>query len=813
MSPRAPEIVIVDNDLEALKALVEPLRGEFEFYLTISGNDALAMLAKQPIGVIIAGQTLYSGSGIEILVNARRRSPRTTRVLLASGDERKAVEPALGSAELFQVLQRPCTTEQLKEVLQAAAWSAQVSPDGGQVEHVVLETGEHRQLADSAGGVPVTVLTTDADLLEAIRAAVHEHHPVHLAARQRDAAELAAAGHCAVLVTDQALTPAALARITHEIKAREPALVAIAAGSREQGSEMMGLLGSGAIHRFLLKPVTPGLARLAVDSAAREHIALKVHPRPEPAVAAHARPEIPLELRPMSPPVPGPIADAGPPTVPLDEETQPPPTSWWRHPWFLAGAGALVLITSAAVLWWAFSSREPAADPPQLAIDRALASAEQAMRAGNYVEPPDASALFFYTQALELDAAQPAALAGIDSIADHYLQEAEAFMVEGELEAAAAALAVVRRVQPKHRRLHFLSALLKKDQQDLLALQARESATEGALREAKELLARARQIDAGRSGEVATTQAAIDDRERGEEITRMLDSARQRLAQGMLVTPTGDSAKFFLNSARRVEPGNLAVQQGLRELRERVVREADAAIEARQFDSARGWIREARDIEVDAAQIARLQERLAAAANQMSKGDLLALTVRRTQENRLLEPAQDNARYYLAQLNQIDPAYPGLERAVAQLGAKLVAGAQAATSRQQFDNAARLLAEARQIGYDGADLAAAESALRLARLPAPAPPPQAAPKRTKYVAPRYPQDALEDGTEGWVDLTFSVTAEGDVTDVRVEAAEPRNRFERAAIAAVRQWKFEPRAVAESDAAQRLKTRVQFDLAD
>ena len=114
---RTPDVVIVDHDLEALKKLVEPLRGEFEFYLTISGNDALTMVTRNAIGLIIAGQTLFSGSGIEVLIQARSRSPRTTRVLLANAVERKAVEGVLARAEVFQVLKRPCTAEQLREVL------------------------------------------------------------------------------------------------------------------------------------------------------------------------------------------------------------------------------------------------------------------------------------------------------------------------------------------------------------------------------------------------------------------------------------------------------------------------------------------------------------------------------------------------------------------------------------------------------------------------------------------------------------------------------------------------------------------------
>ena len=826
---RTPDVVIVDHDLEALRKLVEPLRNEFEFYLTISGNDALTMVARNTIGLIIAGQTLFSGSGIEVLIQARSRAPRTTRVLLANAVERKAVEGVLERAEVFQVLKRPCTAEQLREVLQAASWSARMRPEaGGSVEHVVLETGEHRSLTASTSGAPVTVLTSDSGLFEAIRTAVHEHHDVHLATRESEAIELAAAGQCAVLVTDQALTQSALERATHAIRAREPALVTVAAGSREQGNALMGLLGNGQIHRFLLKPVAPGLARLAIDSAARQHSSLKSHPRAEsghrPAGrhepphrgTSHAHPakeapteESAFELGKSLASAPAGVIDAGEPLVPRWRERS-------LRPWLFTAVGVLALAAVAVGAWWWFSDRTPTVDQRQVAIDRALFSAEQAYRAGRYVEPETSSALHFYEEALKVDPTQSDATAGLDRIADHYIQQAEALMVEGELEAAAAALATVRRVRPDHKRLLFLDTQLRKDQQERLLLQARQSTTQGDLREAQELLSQAQQVTPGASTEVAAAQAALSERERNAEVSRLLDGARQRLAQGRLVAPPDDSAKSFVRSAQRLDAANLAVLQVTQNLRDRVVIEADAAIGARQFDAARNWIKEARDLEVDAAEVTRLQAALTAAYEQKGKGDLLALGVRRTQENRLLEPAQDSAVYYLTKLHDLDPAYPGLDGAISNLGAKLVSGAQTATTQRQFDNAAVLLGGAAALGYAGADLAAAETALRTARSPAPVAPriPQpVAPKRTKYVAPKYPNDALEDGIEGWVDVSFLVSAAGDVTDARVEAAQPRARFDRAALSSVRQWKFEPRPADAVDPTLRIKTRVKFELAD
>jgi len=802
MSARTPDIVIVDHDLEALRKLVAPLRKEFELYLTVSANDALAALARFPVRVLVAGQTLFTGSGLELLNEAQRRSPVTARVLILNAAERRAIESELAGAELFYILKRPCTAEQLKEVLDAAARAAQVQGGGGTGEHIVLESEhEPEQHEDSAStNEPITVLTTDVDLYEAINTAVHGRHPVHLAGKLEDAATLAASGQCAVLVTDSALTESALRRITTHLQAREEALVTIAVGNREQGNSLMGLLSSGAIHRFLLKPVTPGLARLAVESATRQHASAR----------AHRRAQTHFELRPISSAAS--VAAAAQSQIAPEHALEPEIREPKRIGRLVAIAGAvLVGLAGIGAGAWYFTHRPPPPDRRALAIESNLAAAQAAVRAGHLLEPPAGSAFALYTEVLRLDPQNAEARAGIDQLADGFISQAETALVREDLDAAALALSRARQLRPDHRRLRFLDTQLAKERQELLVLQARQSTTAGNLQQAKELLQQAQQVEASKSTEVSSAQQAIDSRAREQQVAQWLDLARQRVGQSRFTSPADDSAKFYLRSAERLDPQNVAVQQGLRDLGDRVVSSAEAAIKTQRFDVARNWIAQAQDLGVEPAKIGDLNARVGAGVDVKAKSDLLALAVKRTDENRLLEPAQDSARYYLDRLSQLDPAFPGMDRASQALGAKLVARAQGATASRQFDNATRLLSEARAIGYTGPELASTEAALRAAQAPtaaAPLPPPP----RLKYVAPTYPQDALSKGLEGWVDVSFGVSGSGEVIDARVDDAQPRRQFDRAALVAVKQWKYQPSADG-TDHAQRLKTRVQFKLQD
>lgn len=82
------------------------------------------------------------------------------------------------------------------------------------------------------------------------------------------------------------------------------------------------------------------------------------------------------------------------------------------------------------------------------------------------------------------------------------------------------------------------------------------------------------------------------------------------------------------------------------------------------------------------------------------------------------------------------------------------------------------------------------------------------------VAPLYPQRQLSLGREGFVDLAFSITKSGATSNVRVIYAEPERVFDKAAVKAVKKWKYKP-LVKNGEATQKdgLSTRVRFKIQD
>jgi TonB family protein len=93
---------------------------------------------------------------------------------------------------------------------------------------------------------------------------------------------------------------------------------------------------------------------------------------------------------------------------------------------------------------------------------------------------------------------------------------------------------------------------------------------------------------------------------------------------------------------------------------------------------------------------------------------------------------------------------------------------------------------------------------------APRQPDSIEPKVIKLVEPEYPQSARDRGIEGWVDLTLLVAPTGDVLEARVENRTGSRSFERAALSAVRKWKYAPVARQSNED---VSVRVAFKLED
>jgi protein TonB len=185
-------------------------------------------------------------------------------------------------------------------------------------------------------------------------------------------------------------------------------------------------------------------------------------------------------------------------------------------------------------------------------------------------------------------------------------------------------------------------------------------------------------------------------------------------------------------------------------------------------------------------------------------------------EQRLGANDPDDAERVLALMEKANPEAPALPRlrtAVTESRDRIAATEAAEEQRAEREAAAAAAAAQaaaapapapvaapppRQVASATPPPAQAEPAPVEAPTPAPeqaAPAP--APRRVggvppvaSQVQPRYPSVAFRRKIEGYVEVQFTVLADGSVTDVSVVRSDPRNTFDREAVNAMQKWKFQ-----------------------
>jgi TonB family protein len=180
--------------------------------------------------------------------------------------------------------------------------------------------------------------------------------------------------------------------------------------------------------------------------------------------------------------------------------------------------------------------------------------------------------------------------------------------------------------------------------------------------------------------------------------------------------------------------------------------------------------------------------------------------------NRLLQPANDNAKHHLFELIRTDASSPAVASARQGLGSAFLSEMRGALGRNDLDAAGKWLDEARSIAFTGAEFGMLEKQLADARAEASSRSDVVGAnslQRLEYVAPKFPAVTRNRGMSGWVELEFTVRPDGSTGDIVVTNSSPRRTFDSAAMAAVGQWRYKPVIRDGKAVEQRAAVRIRF----
>ena len=116
-----PTLLLVDDDRFMLGVLNDMLTGEpYRVLSAQSGEEALALLAAEPVDVILCDQAMPGMRGTDVLAEAARRYPKTVRLMLSGQPDLSEIEAAIAAGVADEHYIKPVSAMQLRERLGAA---------------------------------------------------------------------------------------------------------------------------------------------------------------------------------------------------------------------------------------------------------------------------------------------------------------------------------------------------------------------------------------------------------------------------------------------------------------------------------------------------------------------------------------------------------------------------------------------------------------------------------------------------------------------------------------------------------------------
>ena len=697
------QVLLLHSQQSTLDALSAGFGDRYSVHVATSGAEALSTLGATPIHVIVSAQDLPGMSGLEALREARKRSPDTIGILLAGNDRDDGLEALVGDQEVFQIVRGAISPEALRNLIDTAtkrirllAISESANDQAADVdepgEHIIMETGEHGRaiITEATGTIPVLqpqravvspnaagrevdvlVLTKDEEFLQTIKESARGLHNVQYANTPSQAEALVREHKVGVLVTDAAMIGSSIEALTERLRTARPRLVAIVAGRRDDGEMLMDLINRGQVYRFLLKPVSPGRARLAIEASVKHHLdapdsafagkARAAPPASKPADSARAAPAArpaarakpaapaPAKKKPearQSGASPAPLAQSGRITAPARQKPQAADkarSSGLPAPGLLA-AGAAALVAIGAAGWWLMSGTPDAAEPAPVAgtrtesapsivetdisVEAAAArpssssppawqaivdEARIARDAGELIAPAESNAVELYLAARAMAPQETVITSELDAVIEQVLGMAETALLAEDTDAAAAALRMVRLADPDNPRLPFLDAQLGE-----LALRAQLAAARAAIREtrfedAAAALAAAGELAGANTAELDLLAEELSTARSQQQVDEVLALANQRLNENALTAPSNDNARYYYELVLSSDPQNVAAQQGLTTVASKLVLRARNAIDEGRLDAAERHLADARELDPGSSELTASRQALESA--------------------------------------------------------------------------------------------------------------------------------------------------------------------------------------------------------
>ena len=118
---KAPSaVLLVDDEAALLQSLRLGLEWEFDLDLASSATEAELLLATRSYGVVVCDHLMPGEEGLQFLIRASERFPRTARILITGYMNPELLSRSVARARLSACILKPVRAAELATAIRAA---------------------------------------------------------------------------------------------------------------------------------------------------------------------------------------------------------------------------------------------------------------------------------------------------------------------------------------------------------------------------------------------------------------------------------------------------------------------------------------------------------------------------------------------------------------------------------------------------------------------------------------------------------------------------------------------------------------------
>jgi response regulator RpfG family c-di-GMP phosphodiesterase len=258
-------LLFVDDEERVLNALRALFRNEYHVYTAASGEEALALVKRHSIPIVVSDQRMPGMTGVELLRQVRADSPRSVRMLLTGYSDLAALVGSINEGEVFRFVMKPWDNDEIRAVVSEAAT-------------VALKLAQ--RAAPQAAVSPRTagsllVIDPGKSLAEGLERLVAGEAKVTLVGTVPEAAKLLQSNEYAAIIADLRAGKDDLVKLFRVVKAKRPETLSLLVAAEADAELVADLINQAQIYRFLAKPINGRELRAHVGEAMRRYAEFK----------------------------------------------------------------------------------------------------------------------------------------------------------------------------------------------------------------------------------------------------------------------------------------------------------------------------------------------------------------------------------------------------------------------------------------------------------------------------------------------------------------------------------------------------------